>query len=392
VLFVVKLPRHRGPNRLSDESDTKVLPDPNVPELEMANRSRRRNAKLRDVERHFRLLLENSYDGIVLMGADTAWHYISSGASALLGYMPEQVLGRCGAELVHPDDLPSFDKCIRKVTRQPKHEGDLSFRMRYRDGTWRSVEARFANYLSDPCVLAIICNFRVISDLGAGDSRAAAIHQPQNLSSLVEAARADERKRIAQEIHDELGSCLTVIKLYLGSINENSWSGRPGFGVTLNELIELVTSALKTVNDISTRLRPCVMEYHTLWPAIEWLSGEVQRAAGIRCELEFNPSAVSRAISSDRSTMLFRVVQEGLTNVMKHARATRVKIRATVVGNDILVSIRDDGKGVAASASNKSGVWGIIGMQERVNVLGGTLKIGSHKAGGTTLNVRLPLD
>jgi two-component system, NarL family, sensor histidine kinase UhpB len=358
----------------------------------LTGRPRGRKKTLRDVERRFRLLLENSYDGIVLMDADTTWHYLSPRAGVLLGQVSEQVLGQRGIELVHPDDLVSFDQCLRDVMGKSKRKRELSLRLRRGDGMWSLVTATFANYLSDPNVSAIICNFRVLASDGAEQVHPVPVQEPQSVSYLIEAARLDERKRIARELHDEFGSCLTVIKLYLGSIKKNGWRAESDLGVSLDELLDLVTSALKTVNNISTTLRPYVMENRTLWPAIEWLAGEVQRAAGIRCDVELDPNISAHEMNSDRSTLLFRVVQEGLTNVMKHAGASQVKIRALSMGNDVLLCIRDNGKGLDEANLRKADAWGIVGLRERLIALGGMLEIGTHDGGGTTLSVRLARD
>jgi two-component system, NarL family, sensor histidine kinase UhpB len=323
------------------------------------------------------------------MDVDTTWHYASPGVSTLLGHCPEQVLGMKGSELVHPDDLNSFQACLREVGRKAQQERQLSFRLRHSDGAWRSVDATFANHLNDSSVSAIICNFR--ASVAPNATTIGAEATLQNFADLLEAARIDERKRIAREIHDELGSCLTVIKLYLGSINGKGRGQRSGFGVSLEALTELVTSALKTVSNICTALRPFVMEHRDLWRAIEWLVGDVKRAASLKCTLDFDKTAIGLELSGEQSTLLFRVVQEALTNVMKHANARQVQISAKAVGQEILVVIQDDGEGITANARQKSEAWGIVGMRERAHALGGKLKIEACKSGGTKLSVSLPV-
>lgn len=346
---------------------------------------------LYDTQQRFGLLIKNSFDAIALMDSDTTWHYASPSVSDLLGYAPEQILGRRVSELVHSDDLLLFNTCLRKALGRIKRECEVSFRVRHADTTWRRVDARFSNHLNDPLVAAIICNFQICKVRVLSDNQTEGDSQSDNPSNQFDVVRADERKRIAREIHDELGSCLMVMKLFLGSLKEWDIGRASKLGFRLPDLVAVVNSALRTVNNISATLRPILLEQRELYPAIKWLADEVTRAAKLRCEIKFSDDVVARPISNEHSTMLFRLVQEGLTNIVKHAGAKRVRITAVLLDGKILMTVEDDGKGIPTKDLWRLGAGGIAGLCERAQALGGVVDVAPRKAGGTSLTVSLPL-
>ena len=346
---------------------------------------------LYDTQQRFGLLIKNSFDAIALMDSDTTWHYASPSVSDLLGYAPEQILGRRVSELVHSDDLLLFNTCLRKALGRIKRECEVSFRVRHADTTWRRVDARFSNHLNDPLVAAIICNFQICKVPVLSDNQTEGDSQSDNPSNQFDVVRADERKRIAREIHDELGSCLMVMKLFLGSLKEWDIGRASKLGFRLPDLVAVVNSALRTVNNISATLRPILLEQRELYPAIKWLADEVTRAAKLRCEIKFSDDVVARPISNEHSTMLFRLVQEGLTNIVKHAGAKRVRITAVFLDGKILMTVEDDGKGIPTKDLWRLGAGGIAGLCERAQALGGVVDVALRKAGGTSLTVSLPL-
>lgn len=201
----------------------------------------------------------------------------------------------------------------------------------------------------------------------------------------------EERSQIAREIHDELGSCLMVIKLYLNSLKSKVRKPHLDLGASLEELTELVGSALATVRRITTTLRPFEMDHRHLWPAINWLTADIQRLAGLRCTVKASPAVAQHFLSTRHSTTMFRVVQEALSNIMKHAAASTLEVKAEIHTGEYSLVISDDGKGISADALQKPGVWGIAGMRERILAIDGVLEIGPREGGGTRLRIKFPL-
>ena len=208
----------------------------------------------------------------------------------------------------------------------------------------------------------------------------------RELLSRLETTREEERGRIARELHDQLGQELMAQRLTL-EIAEECLDGEP---VTAREkLVEmrnLLGGMMGTVRALIGDLRPWILHDLGLGEAAQWLARRTEELAGVRCEL----SVVGDPTTLDpvRSAAIFRILQESLTNVTKHAHATRVAIDVTTTDDALVLSVRDDGIGPAAPASK--GGFGVLGMRERAHALGGDLSLRGLPGGGTEVTCRLP--
>jgi signal transduction histidine kinase len=209
-----------------------------------------------------------------------------------------------------------------------------------------------------------------------GDERrrlAARSAELEQLTRLLLSAQEDERRRIARELHDEAGQVLTAVKIAL------DLDGRREAG-------ELVGRALAQVRDLSNLLRPSVLDDLGLLPALAALGDDVSRA--MRIAVNLDTSAIKRRLRPDVEVVIYRVVQEALTNVARHSHATRADVTLDDDGRSIRLVVEDNGGGVSGNASPHLG-W--LGMQERVTALGGTLSMGSGPTGGLRLEANLPV-
>ncbi|WP_411877569.1 response regulator [Polaromonas sp. YR568] len=215
----------------------------------------------------------------------------------------------------------------------------------------------------------------------------------EDLRALVgrqETLREDERKRIAREIHDELGSLLTGIKACLSVMGEGRADGTRSQAQLLGDATGLADTAVDTVRRVIADLRPSVLDHLGLWPGLEWYAGQWSQRTGVHCGLEVDEDACNEDISPERSTMLFRIVQEALTNVARHAHASSVVIHAGMRQGDVRIEVSDNGKGVAPDRLLDRRSFGLLGMRERAHYFGGEFSMGPGKAGGTTVVVRCP--
>lgn len=221
------------------------------------------------------------------------------------------------------------------------------------------------------------------------DGKRRAEAELRKLAAHQEGIREEERKRIAQEIHDELGGLLTGIKAYIGvAIERAGGSADP----LLGEAQQLAQDAIATVRRVITDLRPSVLDQLGLWAALEWHTEQVAQRSNLRSTCRIAPEASELELDAGRSTMLFRVVQEALTNVVRHAHAGNVAVAACRDGDALVLKVADDGIGITEDRLRNGASWGIIGMQERVRHFGGDLAITPGEAGGTLLRVQLPLE
>jgi signal transduction histidine kinase len=214
----------------------------------------------------------------------------------------------------------------------------------------------------------------------------------RQLAAYQERIREDERKQIAREVHDALGSLLTGIKAYLSvSIERSASADRPADRL-LTEACDLVDIASETVRELITELRPSVLDQLGIWEALRWYAEQIEKRTQIMCECLIDDSTLAVVMDPERSVAIFRIVQEALTNVLRHAQAWWVTIRATRQGNTIVIEVEDNGKGSDAASLRKGDSWGIVGMHERARYFGGEFEIVGTPGKGTVATLRLPLD
>lgn len=207
------------------------------------------------------------------------------------------------------------------------------------------------------------------------------------LSERLSAAREEEAARIAQELHDQLGQELTVLKLDVEDLRRR---GIPEAGEWIERMDERISTALDTTRRISSQLRPGVLDRLGLVAALEWLLREFERGSGITTDLV--TSGIEEPIDAEIATALFRIAQEGLTNIARHAHASLVEVAVRAGGESIALQIRDDGRGFDPAALPGSPSLGLLGIEERARRLGGKAAITSSPRSGTTIEVVVPLE
>ncbi|NUO82922.1 hypothetical protein HUU05_22860, partial [candidate division KSB1 bacterium] len=213
------------------------------------------------------------------------------------------------------------------------------------------------------------------------------------LAAHLQSARETERTHLAREIHDELGQYLTGLKMDVAFMEnmiteQNGETPRASLLNKVHAMSSLLDSTVKTVRKISTELRPAVLDSLGLLAAIEWLAEEFQKRSGITCECFLTATEVN--LDRDRATAVFRIMQESLTNVMRHAQATRVTITFEKETDHYRIEVKDNGRGVQPQELRKRDSFGVLGMQERAHVFGGTATLTGEPGKGTTLRVKIP--
>ena len=214
----------------------------------------------------------------------------------------------------------------------------------------------------------------------------------RRLAAHQEQVKEEERKRIAREIHDELGSQLTSIKAYVSVSMEQAQARGETPDPLLHDAADMAKSAIETVRRVITDLRPSVLDQLGIWAALEWYAGRVQQMSGLRCVCTIDESAAEVELGAELGTMLFRVVQEALTNVVRHADASLVTISARLQSGVTIVEVIDNGKGVDTERLLNRESMGLLGMYERTRHFGGELKISGVPGKGTSVVLRLNLD
>lgn len=216
----------------------------------------------------------------------------------------------------------------------------------------------------------------------------------RSLATHLESAREAERTRIAREIHDELGQLLTGFKIDLAWLEKKMVATPETPREALLEKVRAMTALLGDmvlcVRRISAELRPGVLDDLGLAAAVEWQAKDFQRRTGIKTSVK--SELPDRSLPRELGTALFRVLQESLTNVARHAGARNVRVKLAEQEGQIVLQVRDDGRGITAAESNKTGAFGLMGMRERILPLHGRCEIVGSPGKGTIVSVTVPLD
>ena len=209
----------------------------------------------------------------------------------------------------------------------------------------------------------------------------------RRLSASVVEAREEERRRIARELHDELGQRLTALKMELSSLA--SAKGPRSDETRIANMLEMIDDTVASVRRIAADLRPMMLDDLGLNAAIEWLARDAARRLDM--EITVRLSEEDPPVTQGAAIALYRMVQEALTNVARHARATEVNIEMRQEGGELVLTVRDNGVGFPADLQHNEGRYGLLGIRERAYMLGGRLEVDNPPGGGGRLTVRLPL-
>ncbi|OPY76838.1 MAG: Signal transduction histidine-protein kinase/phosphatase DegS [Syntrophorhabdus sp. PtaU1.Bin058] len=213
--------------------------------------------------------------------------------------------------------------------------------------------------------------------------------QLRNLSAYLQSVREKESTRIAREIHDELGQSLSAIQMDLIWLETRLPAADASLAEKVQRMRRLVDTTVDSVHRISTELRPILLDDLGLTAAMEWQVQEFQVRTGVQCEANLNCN--DNSIEKDLATTFFRIFQETLTNIARHAEATHVKVRLARKGDELCLDVSDNGKGITPKQVSDTKSFGIMGIRERVNLWGGSVNIIGKSKKGTMIKIRIPM-
>jgi len=316
--------------------------------------------------------------------------YISEGSESLVGYSPAVLAQRDKGlrSLVHPEDRAEYHQ-TQDHALDTDSDWSWQGRILTRQGEQRWAEIKAITrqledgaYVWDGIVWDISESKRV--ELELASSR----EQLRELSAHLESVREEEKARIAREVHDELGQMLTVLKLETSMCELAYAQLDPGLNERLGSMKRLIAQLFQLVRDVATALRPPILDAG-IASAIEWQARRFEARTQIPCLVQVPDNLP--VLSDAKAIGLFRILQEALTNVMRHAQAHTVELTLTLQGGELCLTVADDGVGFVATPGRPTS-FGIVGMRERVLIMGGELSLESEPGEGTTLEVRVPMD
>ena len=210
------------------------------------------------------------------------------------------------------------------------------------------------------------------------------------LTDHQEAIRNDERRRIAIDIHDDLGQTMMALKIDISMLHARAGKSHPRLNVEVKRVLGTIDSAIKSVRAIINDLYPSALELG-LVPAVEWLLDQVGRRHAIHCTLQVIDDSVGEALDKRQTAAIFRIMQESLANIVRHAQASEVKVSLDLNEQLLSIWIEDNGVGMLPGDRSKTKSFGLKGIKQRIDAFGGTLHIDSQPGKGTALSIRMPM-
>jgi PAS domain S-box-containing protein len=386
---------------------------------------------LRESEERFRLLVQSVREYAIFhldpLGQVVSWN---SGAERLKGYRAEEAIGKQISAFYPPEDVRTGKpaRLLAEAAQRGQSE-DEGWRIR-KDGSrfWAYVVVTalrntkgslqgFAKVTRDmtdrhgkeealeKAKELLECRFKQRTDVLAQvnhelrteiaerkrteEQFKASLEQFRSLAARLQSVREEERTSIAREIHDELGQSCTAIKMDLAMIGRKASKSQTQLRAKVKSAIQVVDEMIGTLRRIASDLRPRTLDDLGLNAALEWQAQEFESRTGIRCVVTLLQEPL--ALDADLSTAIFRIFQESLTNVARHAHATRVDARLERDAGYILFQVHDNGTGFDPEEVKSRKSLGLVGMQERAFLLNGALRIEGIPGAGTTLTLRIPL-
>ncbi|MCF8155849.1 MAG: response regulator [Rhodoferax sp.] len=330
-------------------------------------------AQRRSLEGMFRDVLEFAPDAFVLTDVQGKIVQINACAERMFGYARRE--------------LQQFS--LERLLPQRLKDGYSAAQGCRKDGSVFPAEVSFAPLQTNRGIL----NMAVIRDVSlrkrAESDLKESRQQLRELAAKREANREDERKHIAREVHDELGQILTALRIDLSLLKIQLGNDNPTTERKLQEMKDLVDQGIHAVRNVAVSLRPAALDMG-LVPAIEWLCDHHARQSAARIAFESDEENI--AIDEVRAIIIFRIVQESLTNIARYAKAARVLVRIEHLAGELCVKVSDDGMGFNVEQVGRNKTFGLLGMRERAIALGGVLDLESSVGGGTRITVRIPMD
>lgn len=295
-------------------------------------------------------------------------------------------------DLVHSEDTFKVNEILAELFHFPDIKRELDFRVKSGEEDTLWIKGFFANEVDErgkiqrvSCVL-----FEINEQKKVEEQLKTSQEEMRNLALYFESLREEEKKKLAFEIHDELGHLLTAMKLEMSWMLKKKYLREDVLHEKLIKLIEMVETTIKKVRSISSQLRPSILDHFGIVAAIEWQAKEFQRQTAIRCRINLTRQDVQ--LDEAKSIVVFRVFQEILTNIARHANATRVDVSLQVEDNNLVLIVSDNGKGIKQEDMVSKRSLGITGMKERANSVNGKLTIQGVSNVGTTVTLTIPIN
>jgi PAS domain S-box-containing protein len=379
-----------------DELEQKVvertaeLTKSNVQLRQEINERKRVEAALRESEDKYKTIAENSLTG-VFIHQDGKYVFVNDQFAKIHGYTPAELIGKQYMTLIHPDEREAVSQiALNRLTgvSSPKR---YEVRRISIDGNtiWCEMMATAIEYKGRPATMGNIID---ITERKLAEEKLFTYHeQLRSLASELSLIEERERRQIAVALHDRIGQALAISKMKLSALRDSILS--PDLVVTMKEISDLIEQTIKETRSMTLELSPPILYELGFGPAVEWLTEQIQKQKHI--EISLKDDGQPKPLDDDIAFVLFRALNELLINITKHAQAQHVKVSLARDGEELRISVEDNGVGFDTGNIGtqilKNGGFGLFSIRERLSHLNGHLEIASEPGQGTLVKLTMPL-
>jgi len=349
--------------------------------------------ELADSAQKYRMLFNNANDVVFVTQLSKLKLYgdfieVNEVACKKLGYTKDEFLKLSPSAIISPKFIDEFNKQTERLLTNSHVIYELVHKAKDSKQIPVEISSHLFTYEGKPTVLSIARDItarkRVEEKLRKTGLRL------RNLASHLQTIREEERTTIAREIHDELGQVLTVLKIQITLLSNKLRDDQQELKDKIISISNMIDGTVEKVQRITAKLRPYILDELGLIPAIEWQAQEFQDITGIKCS--FTLPNVELFLDSEKSTAIFRIFQEALTNIARHSKAKLISISIHIKAETLMLIVKDNGIGIAQEQTKDFKSLGIIGMKERALILGGEVTVEGTPGKGTEVRVEIPLN
>jgi len=349
--------------------------------------------ELADSAQKYRMLFNNANDVVFVTQLSKLKLYgdfieVNEVACKKLGYTKDEFLKLSPSAIISPKFIDEFNKQTERLLTNSHVIYELVHKAKDSKQIPVEISSHLFTYEGKPTVLSIARDItarkRVEEKLRKTGLRL------RNLASHLQTIREEERTTIAREIHDELGQVLTVLKIQITLLSNKLRDDQQELKDKIISISNMIDGTVEKVQRITAKLRPYILDELGLIPAIEWQAQEFQDITGIKCS--FTLPNVELFLDSEKSTAIFRIFQEALTNIARHSKAKLISISIHLKAETLMLIVKDNGIGIAQEQTKDFKSLGIIGMKERALILGGEVTVEGIPGKGTEVRVEIPLN
>lgn len=346
---------------------------------------------LKQSEIRYRNLLESAIDGMLIVNSLGEIEIVNKALESLTGYKRSELI-RKPIEFLVPERFSDHKHLREDYLATPcmlKIGDAMDIFIRHKNGNEIPVEISLNPLMMEDGLIVSVLVRDITERKKSEDEIIQAHDRMRKLAARLYDAREIERTRIAREIHDELGQSLTGLKMDLFNLLNSPRNNKHGYPERVQSMVKLLDTTIDFVRKLSSSIRPAMLDDLGLEAAIEWqLQGYAKRT---NCTYKLDLADKVHGAEKELESEIFRIFQEALTNIARHAEATHVEVSLKRVGPDLVLQIIDNGKGIDEDKLSDNNSVGIIGMRERASVYGGTIDFKRVNSGGTEVKLTMPV-